>query len=641
MPAPETEKPIINSPYAEPRAHWKIHEHKPAERIEGRREAVYMYLPSGKVHDVERERDTGYELKIRLVNSLRKAVAEWRELALRGEGGVSRVTMELLRYWRREGREQRLFFAQLEAAETVIFLTEAREDLLQGIKIPLDEPGAEKAREGFKAFERRCCRMATGSGKTTVMAMLAAWSILNKVNNRQDRRYSDAVLVVCPNVTIRDRLAELDPGRAETSIYRTRDLVPPAMMAQLAQGRLLTTNWHVFEPHSTQSGGRVVKAGRRILVRETVTMGSRNDTVRGRRYMTEDSLRKQQALGQITVLSEQRDDRGGLKKVETETERYIETDAAIVRRVLHRELGTSRNILVFNDEAHHAYRLQSGEAGDGGDASMIDEEVADYYYKEATVWVDGLDRVHKLRNINICVDFSATPYFLGKAGKNTNRIFPWTVSSFDLQDAIEAGLVKIPQMAVRDSSGDPVPGYFNIWKWILPKLSPAERGGKKTGAKPEAILKYAHTPIAMLGGMWERKRREMAETEDRRPPVFIIVCKTRKLAKVVYDWLAEGRPPTPAIPDAPMKELRNTKDRQNTILVYSDVQKDIESGNAKGDESRWMRHSLDTVGREHTGRPMTRGGSSIRRALPSWPTNWGAAGIRRGATCAALSASAC
>ena len=228
MPAPEVKQPIINSPYCEPKQHWRIHEHEPAEMVDGRRMATYMYLPPGRSHNVERERETGYEVELQLVSRLREQVAEWRRLALRGEGGVSRVTMELLNYWRREGREHRLFFAQLEAAETIIFLSEARPDLLQGIDIPLDRPGQEKLRDGFSAFERRCCRMATGSGKTTVMAMLAAWSILNKVNSPQDRRYSDAVLVVCPNVTIRDRLAELNPKRGEVSIYWTRDLVPPA-----------------------------------------------------------------------------------------------------------------------------------------------------------------------------------------------------------------------------------------------------------------------------------------------------------------------------------------------------------------------------------------------------------------------------
>lgn len=600
MPINEVENPIINSPYQEPAAHWKIHEHEPAEKLNGRREPTYVYLPPGAKVSDEDEREVGYEIKLELVSRIRERLTEWRPLALRGEGGVSRVTMELLNYWRRNGRKEPLFFAQLEAAETIIFLKEARADFLQGIGngIPRDEPGEEKRQDGFAAFERLCCRMATGAGKTTVMAMLAAWSILNKVNNRQDQRFSDAVLVVCPNVTIRDRLAELDPKKGESSIYRTRDLVPPAFMSQLTQGRVLTVNWHVFEPRSTQSGGKVVKAGRHVSLRETVLIGSTTTTARGRRYMTEKDLMQNSALGLLKILSEEKDKQGNLKKVEVQTEKYIESDTAIVRRVLGAELGTRSNVLVFNDEAHHAYRLRSDNDEEKEKDDLIgDEEVAKNYYKEATVWVDGLDRVNKLRSINFCVDFSATPYFLGNAGKDTNRIFPWTVSSFDLQDAIESGLVKIPQLAARDSSGNNVPGYFNIWKWILPHLTPTERGGKKSDVKPEAILKYAHTPIAMLGGMWEERRQEMSGSDDPRPPVFIIVCKTRKLAKIVYEWIAEDKPPNATIPRAHLDALRNDSEHQNTICVYSDVQNEIESGNAKGDENRWMRHTLDTIGK--------------------------------------------
>ncbi len=142
------------------------------------------------------------------------------------------------------------------------------------------------------------------------------------------------------------------------------------------------------------------------------------------------------------------------------------------------------------------------------------------------MWVDGLDRIDKLRGINFCVDLSATPYYLGRVGQSANRPFPWVVSDFGLIDAIESGLVKIPQLAVRDTTGAAIPGYFNIWHWILPQLTPAERGGKKASPKPEAILKYAHHPLAMLGGLWEKEVEDWkANRDDLRPPVFIIVCK--------------------------------------------------------------------------------------------------------------------
>lgn len=592
--APEAQSPIVNSPFAEPRRHWDVRAHKPAVLVEERRKATYFYLPPGA--KPEQGDKTGYRVELHKVSLIRERLAKWRELALKGGGGVSRVTAELLHYWRREGRLQPLFFAQLEAAETIIFLTEARADFLHGVDIPVDEPGEAKIRGGFSAFRRRCCRMATGAGKTTVMAMLAAWSILNKTANRGDKRFSDSVLAVCPNVTIRTRLAELNPQLGEASIYRTRDLVPPAMMNDLRRGRVHIVNWHVFEPQSSSPGAsRVVKTGRRVTVRETVRIGEKNATARGRRYITEKDLQKQKALGLLVVRKEIRGKDGALQKAEIESEKHIETDGAVVRRVLQKALGGAQNILVFNDEAHHAYRLQDGADDDD---FFDDDERAESYYKEATVWVDGLDKIHKLRGINFCADFSATPYFLGgRAGGLKNRIFPWTVSSFGLEDAIEAGVVKVPQLAARDSTGAVVPGYFNIWKWVTEQLSPSERGGKKSEAKPEAILKYAHTPLEMLGGEWEKTLRESEKSEDKRPPVFIVVCKTTKLAKIVYEWLAEGKPPSPAVPQAQLPSLRNSETETNTVRIDNAVQDEIESGYAKSDETKWMRHTLDTVGK--------------------------------------------
>src|SRR5205814_9497151 len=206
---------------------WHIEEGKDPELRSGRRPAMYFYRdPKAKPERNERG-NVGIAIELKLVNRIRERVNAWRSLALNGEGGVTRTTMELMNYWRREGRDPRtrLFFAQLEAAETIIFLTEARSDFRQGIEIPRDDPSDDKKAEGYRGFLRYGCKMATGSGKTTVMGMLAAWSILNKVNDRSDGRFSDVVLIVCPNVTIRDRLQELDPERGEASLYRTRDLV--------------------------------------------------------------------------------------------------------------------------------------------------------------------------------------------------------------------------------------------------------------------------------------------------------------------------------------------------------------------------------------------------------------------------------
>jgi len=604
----EVAEPIICGPYDEPTEHWHIVEGETARRLSGRRPATYYYRPPGPVTDTAGD-DPGTLIELKLVNRVRERLKAWQAAS---RPGVTRTTLELLDYWAREGRQHRLFFAQREAVETVIFLIEARGDFLQGIDLPPDEPSDDRKAEGYAGFRRIACKMATGAGKTTVMGMLAAWSILNKVGNRADARFSDVVLVICPNVTIRNRLRELDPREGDASLYRTRDLVPPHLMADLVKGRVLVTNWHVFEPQSGTPGGvsaKVTRAGVPQRTVETITIGAKTTTARGRRYLTPDELERQVAANLVTVIEEDRDRQGNLRKVRVESVRYVESDTAIVDRVLGREVGGKQNILVFNDEAHHAYRIRRDAPEGEADELYSEPDAQDEFYREATVWVDGLDRIQKLRGINVCVDLSATPYFLGRMGSDTNRIFPWVVSDFGLTDAIESGLVKIPQLAVRDTTGAEVPGYFNIWRWIMPRLTTAERGGSRGSPKPEAIVKWAATPIAMLGGLWEELREDWRRNaEDPRPPVFIIVCRDTAIARVVYEWLALDRPPA-GIPPANIPGFRNTPGRENTIRVDSKVVHETDSDQAKSDESAWMRLTLDTVGKiawplDRQGRPI-------------------------------------
>jgi type III restriction enzyme len=592
----EVAAPILNTPFDEPTGYWLIEEGKMPVRKQGRRPAGYYYRSPNAPDDGEHAA-RGEWRELMLVNLIRERMKEWRAA---GRPGVTRTTRELIEYWSREGRQPRLFFAQREAAEAVIFLSEARVDFRQGIAVPLDEPSGGRVAGGFKAFHRFGCKMATGSGKTTVMAMLAAWSILNKVNDRSDARFSDVVLVVCPNVTIRSRLGELDPQNGEASLYRTRDLVPERLMPDLTQGLVIVTNWHSFEPQGSTVGGtgaRVIKAGKAVATTETFVVGGKTTSFRGTRYITPEVLDARVAKGELRILDD-KTDRNGRRTVRVAGTAYVESDTALVNRVLKRA-GGKQNILVLNDEAHHAYRIRRGdededEDEEDGDSGMVDE---DQFVREATVWIDGLDRVNKLRGINFCVDLSATPYFIGRAGIATNTIFPWVISDFGLTDAIESGLVKIPQLAVRDTTGAEIPGYFNIWRWILPRLTPAERGGRKANPKPEAVLKWADHPIKMLGGLWEQLRRDWAEKDDEtRPPVFILVCKNTRIARVIYDWLAEGKPPA-AVPPAGIDELRNTEDRVVTIRVDTKVIQESDVEGAKSDEVAWMRFTLDTVGR--------------------------------------------
>ncbi len=558
----EVPKPIINSPYEEPKQYYEIAKGEPPVLVQGRRPACYYYRPPGRSTGRHAADEVGTKIDLHLVNDIRARMKEWRE---KGYPGVTGTTGELIGYWTRPEREagHRLFFCQLEAALTVIFLKEARADFLQGLEIPRDEPSKEAKEKGYSGFTRYAAKMATGSGKTTVMGMLAAWSILNKVADRGNATFSDTVLVICPNVTIRDRLQELDPNHGETSLYRTRDLVPPDMMKNLREGRVLITNWHVLEPKELNTVGkdssRVVKRG----VPRHVKLDN----------------------GDIDT-------------------KYIQSDTSLVEDVLKETKG-KKNILVFNDEAHHAYRIAQTiteeEQPDllGGNGNGDSEEL-EYYKKEATIWIDGLDKINKIRGINFCVDLSATPFYLNNTGNDPGKSFPWVVSDFGLVDAIESGLVKIPQLPIEDTTGRRIPAYFNVWKWIVEeKLTSGEKGGKRGQVNPKAVLKYAHTPIQMLASLWKTTFKEWNEdvkkgSREPVPPVFIIVCRDTRLAKIIYDWIADckGEDITPCIP-----EFRNKDGKEYTVRVDSKVVEEIESGIAKSDESRRLRFVLDTIGK--------------------------------------------
>ncbi|MBK8696074.1 MAG: DEAD/DEAH box helicase family protein [Deltaproteobacteria bacterium] len=595
----EVETPILNSPFDAPAEHWDIEHGRPAIRAQGRRPAVYYYRDPKAPAERYRDQEEGLAIELLLVNRIRRQLDVWRAADY---DGVTRTTLELLRHWRREGRRQRLFFAQLEAAETVIFLVEAEARFRQGVEVPLDDPGEAKRAAGDKLLRRYACKMATGAGKTTVMAMLAAWSILNKLDSPDDARFSDAVLVVCPNVTIRQRLQELDPARMDASLYATRDLVPSALLPRLSSGRVVVTNWHVFEPrplHVGDEAAKVVKAGVRRVSEERLTIGERKTTQgRGAKTITAREYEQQRAMGLLTVIEEKRDRDGELTSVRVESVRYEESDRAVLKRVLGVSLRHRKNVLVLNDEAHHAYRRRSA-APEAPEVDLDEEErdELEVEAREATVWVEGLDRLNRRNGVNFCVDLSATPYYLGSAGADAFRPYPWVVSDFGLTDAIESGLVKIPQLAARDTTGAQVPGYFNIWNWVIPQVTTSEKADKRKSPRPEAIVRYAHPPLAMVAGMWRETFVEWKrDAADPRSPVFIIVCKNIPLAKLLYEWIAEGST-VAGLPPFRVEELRNAPGALHTLRVDTKVVHETDTGETKDDELLWMRYTLDSVGR--------------------------------------------
>lgn len=443
-----------------------------------------------------------------------------------------------MEHWKRDDRERRLFFCQLEAAETIIWLTEASGADRQGVEVPTDVPIDSKSiEEGFEALHRYCCKMATGSGKTVVMAMLIAWSVLNKVQNRQDRRYSDAVLAVCPNITVKERLHVLLPGRPG-NFYEEFDLVPRSLFPLLAQGRFEIINWQ--------------------------------------------------------SLTEDRD------PARSVMQRGEETVTAFAKRVLP-ELGDKKNILVVNDEAHHAYRpapralgrqqetLVEGEEEPEGETASERKE-REEEAEEATVWVEALDKINRARGINFCLDMSATPFYIKGSGHPEGQPLPWLVSDFGLVDAIESGIVKIPRIPVDDNSGQPIPKYFRLWQTIMQALPSAEREAAHRKAKPQSVMREAEGALATLASQWEKTFSAFEKAKSPVPPVMIVVCANTDLAELVYKHIAAGKA---------MPKLQNNS-HLNTLQIDSKQLEEAESQVEPSEEetaAERLRRMVSTVGK--------------------------------------------
>ena len=389
------DNPIINSPFDEPTCYWDYQEGQPV-LAGGRRPAGYYLKPRTRGPQLSLFEEEFVPLAA--VNLIRERVRGWRE---KGYPGVTALTRRLLDHWRDPDRERRLFFCQREAAETLIWLVEGSPAERQGILVPKDEPNEPQSiAKGYQALARCAVKMATGSGKTVVMGMLIAWQVLNKLTNPQDRRFSDAVLLVCPNLTIRERLQVLLPWKPN-NYYQHFDLVPPGLLERLQQGRFEITNWHAFQPRDDARSRSVLQRG-------------------------------------------------------------AEGDAAFCRRVL-KELGNKQNLLVINDEAHHAYRpAQPLSPEELKQLRREERDLLEEEFRAATVWISGLDRINAVRGINLCADFSATPFYIKGTGYDEGAPFPWIVSDFGLVDAIECGIVKIPRVPVDDNTGALIPKYFRL-----------------------------------------------------------------------------------------------------------------------------------------------------------------------------------
>jgi len=518
------DNPIINSPFEEPTRHWAYEEGQPVLKP-GRRPAGY-YLKTrtrGPQTSVLEEEFVPLET----INRIRERVNSWRE---KGYPGITPTTRRLLNHWSDPTRERKLFFCQREAAETLIWLVEASPAEKEGIHIPPDVPtDPESQAKSYGAIIRYAHKMATGSGKTVVMGIVIAWQVLNKLANRQDRRFSDAVLLVCPNLTIRERLQVLLPWHSR-NYYEQFDLVPSAMREVLHQGKFQITNWHLFQPKDDSRSRSVVQRG-------------------------------------------------------------AESDTAFCKRVL-KELGNKQNILIINDEAHHAYRpAQSLTPEELEGLTREERAILMEEFREATVWVNGLDRINKVRGINLCIDFSATPFYLKGSGYEEGKPFPWIVSDFGLVDAIECGIVKIPRMPVDDNTGDLIPRYFRLWEWINQRLPASEKQTARRRAKPESILREAEDALATLASEWKKTFDAFQKDGMEIPPALIVVCDNTDLSKLVYQHISSG---------SVLPELQNTEHKENTLRIDTKLLQEAESsveGETKQQLAERLRKIVDTVGK--------------------------------------------
>ncbi len=484
------DNPILNRPYDEPTRHFAFDDEGITDRIEEARRPSSYFVPVPRPRKGTRQLElaelTADQIRLNeLVNRIREQVTRWRRA---GYPRVTPTTRRLLEHWADPERENRVMFCQREAAETAIYLSEvASRDTDVWMRNALDEVNGEHN----DGLPRVALKMATGSGKTVVMAMLIAWQVLNKVAAPRDRRFTKRFLVVTPGLTIRDRLRVLLPGDPE-NYYRLRDLVPAELHGGLGQAQLVITNYHTFLPRE-------------------------EGPTRGASATTKD------------VLTARVGGRGSL----------LETEAQVVRRVLRDLGGGTQEVMVLNDEAHHCYRGRS----DGEDVTLTGEErkEAKQRDEEARVWFRGVSAVARQVGVKTVYDLSATPFFLAGSGYREGTLFPWVVSDFSLIDAIESGIVKVPRMPVDDDRVSTTVTYLDLWDQVRDELPTGTRKPAQLDAEP-VIPQALETALVSLYGAYRRRYEAWERSPDAErggtPPVFIVVCANTAVSKLVFDWIA-------------------------------------------------------------------------------------------------------
>jgi type III restriction enzyme len=549
------EQPILNSPYERPTQHWELDEQgQPTQQVVATRRRADFVTPIPK----PRRRKTSSTQQVLLVdqdgvstqaqqydptsiiNEVRALVEDWRSLPTPHQWQVTPETARLLQHWRQhQFSNLRPFFCQVEAVETIIWLTEVAPNGGKRAKGILDHL-ANANNDANPELMRAALKLATGAGKTTVMAMLIAWQTVNAVRRPQSKQFTRGFLVVTPGITIKDRLRVLQPNDPD-NYYVQSELVPADMLEDLARAKIVITNYHAFKLRQRielSAGGRKLLQGR----------GDPLDT--------------------------------------------LETEGQMIQRVMPDLMGM-KNVLVLNDEAHHCYREKP--VSDEDELKGDERKEAERNKEAARLWISGLEAVNRKLSVSRVIDLSATPFFLSGSGYVEGTLFPWTLSDFSLMDAIECGIVKLPRVPIADNiSGEEMPMFRNLWEHIGKKM-PKKGRGKADNLDPLSLPPQLQTAFDALYGHYEQTFNLWQEAGVRVPPCFIVVCQNTAISKLVYDYISgftkTNEDGSTTFENGRLALFRNFDEhgnpmaRPNTLLIDSEQ---LESGEALDDNFRKM-----------------------------------------------------
>lgn len=556
MTNPFFDHPILNSPYEIPTQHWELDpDGQPTQRTLATRRSAKFITPIPKPKkrkDIAKQEgfvfDDGVGLSTKeqqydptsIINEVRGYVGSWRSLSNSNQWQVTPETARLLQHWRHHKfSDIRPFFCQVEAVETAIWLTEVAPQSKHG-KHVLDHLAAAN-NDANPELMRLALKLATGAGKTTVMAMLIAWQTINAVRRPASKHFTRGFLICAPGLTIKDRLRVLQPNDPN-SYYRDRELVPGDMLDDVNRAKIVITNYHAFK------------------------MRERIDLSKGGRQLLQ-----------------------GRTGEELKT---IETEGQMLQRVMPDLMGM-KNILVINDEAHHCYREKPKNADE--EALKGDErKEAEKNNEAARLWISGLEAVNRTLGVARVMDLSATPFFLSGSGYVEGTLFPWTMSDFSLMDAIECGIVKLPRVPISENiPGEELPVFRDLWKHISRDMPRQSRG---EFLDPLKLPLKLQTALMALYGHYEKTYMLWEDAGIKVPPCFIIVCQNTAISKLVYDFVSGFQRPnddgTTTLNNGRLSLFQNFDDvtgnplpRPNTLLIDS---QQLEAGDALDDNFRGM-----------------------------------------------------